>query len=106
MGPVPLSARFETRAAGSYAVSGPLTFDTVTAVWPQGVAALRDAGPVSIDLAAVSHTDSAGLALLVEWLRAAQASGARIAFRAPPAQMLQLAEACHLDTLIRRYTAV
>jgi phospholipid transport system transporter-binding protein len=96
-----LSARFEVRAADSYAVCGPLTFDTVTAVWPQGVAALRGKGTVSIDLSAVSRTDSAGLALLIEWLRTARASGARLLLREPPPQMVQLAEACHLDTLLK-----
>ena len=59
-----MATRFEVRAADSYAVCGPLTFDTVTAVWPQGVAALRGPGPVHIDLSQVSRTDSAGLALL------------------------------------------
>ncbi|MBI4696336.1 MAG: STAS domain-containing protein [Gammaproteobacteria bacterium] len=100
-----MPTRFEVRAADSYAVCGPLTFDTVTAVWPQGVAALRGPGPIQIDLAQVSRTDSAGLALLVEWLRTAKASGTKVLFRAPPDQMQQLAEACHLDGLLKSVTA-
>lgn len=100
-----MSARFEVRAADSYAVSGPLTFDTVTGVWPQGVAALRADSTVNIDLSQVSRTDSAGLALLVEWLRTARANRARIVFHQPPPQLLQLAEACHLDTLLKSVTA-
>lgn len=58
-----------------FSVQGPLTFATVMDVcelpraWGAGNSA------VTIDLATVPRADSAGLALLLEWLRAAQTQG-------------------------------
>jgi phospholipid transport system transporter-binding protein len=55
---------------------------------------------LQIDLAQVTHTDSAGLALLVEWMREASRQSARIDFLHLPAQMLALAEAANLEQVL------
>ncbi len=58
------------------------------------------AAELELDLAAVEHTDSAGLALLVEWLRAARHNDRRIRFRGMPAQMRAMAEVSGLDRIL------
>jgi phospholipid transport system transporter-binding protein len=88
----------ETRTAhvaladnGTLAVSGALTFSTVPDVWQQSAEWLRRSdGPSTIDLNDLRRTDSAGLALLVEWLRLATAAGRSLRFVNIPEQVRSL----------------
>ena len=88
-----LARRFET---------GTLTADDAIRVIGAG---LRGAGnealgghaDATVDLAAVERADSAGLALLVEWLRAARGRGARLRFDNVPAQLRAIAATSGLD---------
>lgn len=89
-------------ADGTVRVSGPLTFDTVEAV--RGAAARAGAGPgrrpeeaLTFDLAGVGPADSAGLALLVSWQRAARRAGGRIHFRGTPPALRAIAGLCGVD---------
>ncbi len=80
-----------TRASPTvHAISGPLTFDSVPAIY----AASRDwfggTQGMTIDLAEVSAADSAGLALLIEWLRSARHVGVTLRFANIPSQMQEL----------------
>ena len=71
-------------------VSGMLTFDTVSALYKTADSWFAGEGEMIIDLAQVSRADSAGLALMVEWLRRAQAAGRRLRFANIPEQMQTL----------------
>ena len=89
-------------ADGVVRVSGPLTFDTVEAV--RRAAARAGAGPdrgreeaLTFDLAGVGPADSAGLALLVSWQRAARRAGGRIHFRGTPPALRAIAGLCGVD---------
>lgn len=84
----------------SYGVQGAMTFDSVTDLWRQSADMFSSDGVLQIDLAAVTHTDSAGLALLVEWLREASRRGARLEFLNMPEQMLSLASAANVEPLL------
>lgn len=84
-----------------HAVSGPLTFDSVPALYAASRAWFAGKDAMTIDLADVSTADSAGLALLIEWLRAARKTGAPLQFSNIPSQMLELIRVNGLqDTLI------
>lgn len=78
------------------AVRGVLDFDSVAALlkqplsWPAG-------DDVHIDLAGVSHSNSAGLALLLEWLKNAQQKGRQIKYHNVPEQLLTIARAYGID---------
>ncbi len=74
-----------------------MTFDSVTDLWRQSVDMFFSETVIRIDLAQVTHTDSAGLALLVDWMREASRRGARIELLHLPAQMLALADAANLE---------
>lgn len=90
--PTQLSIR---RDGARLVVEGTLGFASVRAGFGQLPPSL--AGVETIDLAAVTHADSAGLALLVECLR--RAGPRKPAFDSPPPQLVALAGAMALSTL-------
>lgn len=79
---------------------GAMTFDSVRDLWRQSVEMFPDEAVFQIDLDQVTHTDSAGLALLVEWLREAARRDGRIELLNLPAQMLALAGAANLERVL------
>lgn len=88
---------------GGLAVHGDLDFQSVPALWQQvaeRLAADGGSGELLIDLAAVGHSDSAGVALLVDWLRRAQAGGRRLRLRNVPAQMRAIIRVSSLEELL------
>ena len=91
----------ETAADGTVRISGPLTFDTVEEVRAaarEALATLRRPGDtVTFDLGAVEQADSAGLALLVGWRRAAERAGGRIHFRGAPSALRAIAGLCGVE---------
>lgn len=89
----------DTRA-NVQSVSGPLTFYSVPSIfaasgkWFAGSA-------LTIDLKQVTQADSAGLALLIEWLRQARKANVSLTFANIPPQMQVLIRVNGLqDTLI------
>lgn len=69
-------------------VAGPLTFATVPDLHSKSSNTINSlAQTLTIDLQDVSRTDSAGLALLVEWLKIA---GAAVRFVNVPVQLRRL----------------
>lgn len=84
-----------------HAVTGPLTFDSVPAIYAASRAWFAGTGGVTIDLAEVSSADSAGLALLIEWMRMARKNASALSFANIPSQMQELIRVNGLqDTLI------
>ncbi len=98
--PQPSGATFTRRDTRSYGVQGAMTFESVPDLWRQSVEIFPDEAVFQIDLTQVTHTDSAGLALLVEWLREGARRGARIELLNPPAQMLVLAGAANVEQVL------
>jgi phospholipid transport system transporter-binding protein len=93
-------AKIQRQDTRTYSVQGVMTFDSVTDLWRQSMDMFSGEAVLQIDLAQVTHTDSAGLALLVEWMREASRQSARIDFLHLPAQMLALAEAANLEQVL------
>jgi len=82
-----------TNSAGGVAINGALTVTTVADLFarhPQIGSGQSDAG-VAVDLGAVSHVDSAGLALLIEWDSAARRGGSSLHFTDAPESLRSLA---------------
>jgi len=94
------SASFEVLPEGRARVSGALEFGTVTALLPSGSDAIEQGRASTIDLSAVTASDSAGLALLIEWLSVAQAAGRSLKFENIPLQLHQLGALSDVDELI------
>ena len=83
-------------------VAGELTFDSVPAAWERGLRCFQGREQVVIDLGQVRRSDSAGLALILEWLREAKRAHTRVSLRNVPAQMLAIAGATSLEGLLTR----
>jgi len=90
---------------GIIAVSGRLDFSTATealsAVNEQMLAvASGNSDAQVIDLSAVTHSNSAGLALMIEWLAEAQRAGRIVRFENIPSSLRQISTVCQVDSLI------
>lgn len=99
-------ARVEQLGTGQVRVSGDLTFETVGTVLRESDSIFGNSPkPVEIDLARVGRADSAGLALLVHWLRQARTRGLEVVFRNLPEQMLAIARVSDLQDILPRCDA-
>jgi phospholipid transport system transporter-binding protein len=97
---------FSLRAAGTengaalYRVDGVLDFETVPEIFRQSLACFVAHGDIVVDLSGVTRTNSAGLALLLEWRRYAHESARTISFRNAPAALRNLARVSELEMLL------
>ena len=87
-----------------YAVSGPLTFATARAALASGIAAFSSAsgGPIEVDCAGVGSADSAGLAVLVEWLAWGRRSGRELRYTHVPEAICAIARISEVESLLLR----
>jgi len=91
--PVAASVSVKTVAADEFAVSGELSFATAALAHAAGCALLkRGAAPeIRVDCSAIDGADSAGLAVLLDWLATASRNGVTLRFLALPVPLQQLA---------------
>jgi len=94
------NARFEALGAGRFRVSGVLNAGTVTGLLKESRERFAGGTRLEIDLSAVAESDSAGLALLLEWLRMARHASQQIHFVNMPAQISALARISEVDDLL------
>jgi len=92
--------RIENAGPGRLAASGELGFATAADALSAGLGLLAPGQSWTIDLAGITSGDSAGLAVLVEWLSAARARGASLAYVAVPPQILAIARISDLEQLL------
>jgi phospholipid transport system transporter-binding protein len=97
--------RIEETGHGSWLLVGDLSFTTIPALRGGLDMKSADLTRISIDLAGVTRSDSAGLALLIEWLRESERLGKTITFLNMPAQMQSIARVCGLDGILPAHTA-
>lgn len=95
-----ISSRQLSLEHGRILISGPLTFATVTDLWTASENLFPREAEWNCDLAAVSACDSAGLALLLEWLRLARQQKKKIHFLNLPQQLEAIAGAAGLKGLL------
>ena len=75
----------------NYAVEGELVFFTLNKQSIQSFKFLKSAEQICIDLAKVTAADSAGLALLIEWIKQSKRYHTKLVFKNTPQQLLTLA---------------
>lgn len=56
--------------------------------------------PIVVDLAAVEHADSAGIAVLLDWLRQARQQGREMSVESPPVGLRSLVELYGIEELL------
>lgn len=93
-------ARLDSLGTGQFRVSGVLDAGTAADVLEQSESPFAQAPQIAVDLGGVGESDSAGLALLIEWLRIARQAGKKIHFSNVPAQIEALARISEVEDLI------
>ena len=89
------------RSDGRFRISGELTFATVTPLLAESRGLFAGAGhSIEVDLSRVERADSAGLALLIEWMRQARNQEQSIRFFNLPEQLMAIASASDLDGIL------
>jgi len=85
-------AALEALGDGRFALRGPVVFATAGELLAEGNRLFAGSPQVRIEMAAVTRVDSAALALLIEWLRQAKASGQSLSFQAMPEKLRAIAK--------------
>jgi len=82
----------------SYFVEGDLTFFTLNKkTIKKSFTFLNTTKKICIDLEKVTAADSAGLALMIEWLKHSKLLNTKLTFKNIPQQLLTLAKLSNLD---------
>lgn len=93
-------ARLEPRGDGRFALSGEVGFGNAATLLAEGLRSFGDKDPVEVDLSGVTHADSAGVALLIEWVAALRDTRREIRFSAIPGQVLAIARLSGVDEFL------
>ena len=81
-------------------LEGELNFSSVLGVLEPSFTGLTNSSQIQVDLQGVTRADSAGLALLLEWLRESERAGKLITFTHVPEQLLAISRLCGLDEIL------
>lgn len=85
------------QSPGYYTLEGSLTFASIDKQTPKSFKFLKGMDVIYIDLSQVEATDSAGLALMIEWIRLSRMSRVQLRFKNIPEQLLALAKLSGFD---------
>lgn len=95
------NCRLEQLGESDYKLSGELNFDTVPILVRETKAIFTSPSEhLNIDLSGISKTNSAGLALLIEWTRSAKHNNKNIVFKNIPEKMLAIARVSDLGRIL------
>ena len=93
-------AHFSDRGDGRWSLAGELDFASVPALVGELQGVTRTGSTLELDLQGVTRADSAGLALLIEFLRTAGRAGNSVQFVNVPEQLLSIARVSGLDSIL------
>ena len=85
---------------GKFKLSGVLSFLSVANLIDETAILFKESGDVQVDLSEVIKSDSAGVALLVEWMNEAHRQNQEIQFLDIPSQMLDIVRVSSLDHVL------
>ena len=87
---------------GRFALSGEMSFETAESILQASEKPFEEHTSLEIDLSGVSLSDSAGLALLLEWVTWANHTVREIRFTGMPDRVLAIAKTTEVDGLLTR----
>lgn len=87
---------------GRFALSGEMTFDTAEQILKASEAPFEEHTQIDVDLSEITASDSAGLALLLEWVTWANHSVREIRFSGMPEKILNIARTTEVEPLLTR----
>ncbi|MDD5228111.1 MAG: STAS domain-containing protein [Methylococcales bacterium] len=86
-----------SKGNGQWLIHGELTFASIHGQLVDSPPFLRGNRDIILDFSQVTNTDSAGLALMIEWIKITRHQHAQLHFRNVPKQLLNLAKLSGLD---------
>ena len=92
----------EDLGSGKFALSGPMTFDTAGRILRASEDLFEEHTRIEVDLSGITETDSAGLALLLEWITWANHTVREIRFLEMPEKIDAIAKTTEVEGLLRR----
>jgi len=92
----------EDRGKGQFALSGRMSFDTAGQILKESEEMFDEHTLIEVDLSGVTHTDSAGLALMLEWITWANHTVREIRFQGTPDKIDAIARTTEVDHLLKR----
>ena len=98
-------ALLEDLGGGRLRLSGELRFHTVPELLRQGRGRFEGASRFHLDLSGVTRADSAGLALLLEWLQACRRRQQDLLIENLPESLAAIARVSNLGGLLERLRA-
>lgn len=87
---------------GRFSLSGGMTFETAEQILRASESPFEEHTQLDIDLSGVEDSDSAGLALLLEWVTWANHSVREIRFTNVPEKILAIARTTEVENLLTR----
>ena len=93
-------AKIDQQGDSDFRVTGDMTFETTRNLLMESKALFREIKDMHLNLAEVEHVDSAGLALLLEWIAQARAKGGKISLKGMPESLHAMARLCQVDSAL------
>jgi phospholipid transport system transporter-binding protein len=87
---------------GHFALNGEMTFETAERILLAREEPFEQHTRIEVDLAGITRSDSAGLALLLEWITWANHTVREIRFLSMPERVLAIARTTEVEQLLRR----
>ncbi|MGB5512029.1 MAG: STAS domain-containing protein [Woeseiaceae bacterium] len=87
---------------GRFALTGEMTFDSAERILKASEKPFEEHTQLEIDLSGVTESDSAGLALLLEWVTWANHTVREIRFVGMPKRVMAIAKTTEVDELLSR----
>lgn len=92
----------QDHGGGRFSLSGRMTFDTAGQILRESEIPFEEHTRIEVDLSGVDETDSAGLALLLEWITWANHTVREIRFTDMPEKVSAIARTTEVEHLLRR----
>ena len=87
---------------GRFSLSGAMSFDTAEQILRASESLFEQHNRLELDLSGVTDTDSAGLALLLEWVTWANHTVREIRFAGMPEKIMAIARTTEVEGLLTR----
>ena len=87
---------------GRFSLAGKMTFETAEKILRASEEPFEEHSQIEVDLSGVTASDSAGLALLLEWVTWANHSVREIRFKHMPEKILDIARTTEVEGLLTR----
>lgn len=101
---VPASFEIVVTSPGRFAARGALTFANARSARSEGLHALRtsSARDLEVDCAGILHSDSAGLAVMLDWMAAMKREGRPLCFAHLPPGLLAVARISGVEEMLQK----